>query len=46
MFSLKDETNTSIHLVPSIDSRIVLVPTKYPQGREKEMENGREILIL
>ena len=33
VYSLKDETNTTIHLVPSEKSKIPITPTKYPQGR-------------
>ena len=33
VYSLKDETNTTIHLVKSQQSKIPITPTKYPQGR-------------
>ena len=33
VYSLKDETKTTLHLLSSKHSKIPIMPTKYPQGR-------------
>lgn len=40
MYSIKDETNTTLHLIRSKVSEIPIVPTKYPQGRGNDVLYG------
>ena len=36
VYSEKDDVNTTIHLVPTIDTKIPLIATKFLQGRGRE----------
>ena len=41
VYSEKDDTNTTIYLVPTVDTKIPLIATKFNQGRGREPILGR-----